>query len=138
MDMYVANQGAPGCYYVNVSNDGSASTSNAYLRLKLRGRPDAPVLIGNRHFASTADAVGARVTVETDGAVQIREVQGGMGFASQSEHTVHFGVPRSESLQRITIWWPSGRQQVVEGNEARAMLNRTSIIEEAVAEVAQP
>ena len=138
MDMYVANQGAPGCYYVNVSNDGSASTSNAYLRLKLRGRPDAPVLIGNRHFASTADAVGARVTVETDGAVQIREVQGGMGFASQSEHTVHFGVPRSESLRRITIWWPSGRQQVVEGNEARAMLNRTSIIEEAVAEVARP
>jgi len=141
MDMFVANQGAPASYYVNVSGGGSAdsanSTSPAYLRLKLKGRPDAPVVLGHRSFASTADAVGARVTVETDDGMQIREVQGGMGFASQSEHAVHFGVPDSEKLRRITIRWPSGRQRIVDGDAARAMLNHTCVVEEAVDELAR-
>ena len=140
VDMYVANQGAPSCYYVNMpveEHPAAKSTPPGFLRLKLRGRPDAPVVIGDRTLASSKDAVGARVTVETDGLTQIREVQGGMGFASQSEHTVHFGVPFPESLQRIVISWPSGRQRVFESAAARSMLNHTTTVEELVEQVTQ-
>jgi len=136
LDMYIANQGAPASYYVNRSGDrADAATEpgqNAFLRLTLRGRPDAPVLLGDRALASSSDAVGARVTVETSEGIQIREVQGGMGFSSQSEYTVHFGLGRTSGVERITISWPSGRRQVFEGSQANAFLNRAKEIEEPV------
>jgi enediyne biosynthesis protein E4 len=110
---------------------------NSFLRLKLRGRPDAPVMVGARRFATTADAVGSRVTVETANGFQMREVQGGMGFASQSEHTVHFGIPDRAAVQRVTINWPSGRRQVFEGDSARALIGRITEIVEPVEEVAR-
>ncbi len=130
LDMYVANQGGPSCYYVNDTRaalreaaDG-ASSRRGYLRLKLVGRPDRPVEIGGRRFASTADAVGARVTLWTATGRQTREVQGGMGFASQSEHAVHFGVPDVNDVERLEIRWPSGREQRLEGDQARRIINR--------------
>ena len=67
----------------------------------------------------------------------MREVQGGMGFASQSEHAVHFGVPDVDAIERISIWWPSGREQVFEGVAARSMLNQHVQIVEAVDGVVQ-
>jgi hypothetical protein len=53
----------------------------------------------------------------------MREVQGGMGFASQSEYAVHFGIPDASAVERITAQWPSGRVQEIEGNQARALIN---------------
>jgi hypothetical protein len=55
-----------------------------------------------------------------------------MGFSSQSEFVLHFGIPHGEELQRIEVRWPSGRTQVLEGDEALRLLNRTTVIEEAV------
>jgi len=127
LDLYVANQGAPSCFYVNQT--GSSGTegkapSHGFLRLKLVGRPDQGITVGDRVFASTADAVGARVTLETATGKQLREVQGGMGFASQSEHAVHFGVPDVSVVERITIQWPSGRVQEFAGEKARALMSK--------------
>jgi hypothetical protein len=86
--------------------------------------------VGERLFASTRDAVGGRVILLTSRGRQIREVQGGMGFASHSEHTVHFGVPDRDSVEQIEIRWPSGRVQLIEGGQAKALLNRqTRIVE---------
>ncbi|MFQ5591352.1 MAG: CRTAC1 family protein [Phycisphaerae bacterium] len=140
VDMYIANQGAPAAFYMNVSGSGVAEGSglaqNGFLRLRLRGRPDAPVVLNGRGFASTADSVGARVSVESVSGLQIREVQGGMGFASQSEHCVHFGIARRDVDRRVTVRWPSGRRQVFEGDAARALVNRHTTIEEPVFEVA--
>ena len=121
LDMYVANQGAPSCYYVNTSFRGK--TQPGFLRLLLVGRPDLGVRVGGRVLASTMNAVGARVTVHTRNGIQIREVQGGMGFASQSEYAVHFGIPDLASIERITIQWPSSRVQEVVGSQARALIN---------------
>jgi hypothetical protein len=139
LDMYIANQGAPGTYYVNQSGapkKASKTSENAYLRLTLRGRPDSPVRLEGRRLASTASAVGARVTVETEEGIQIREVQGGMGFSAQSEYTLHFGLGDQQGIKRITIDWPSGRRQVLEGYRAKELINRTTVIDEPVEEVA--
>jgi hypothetical protein len=139
LDMYVANQGAPSSYYVNDTYKGLKSSthkSHAFLRMTLVGRPDLPIRVGDRAFASTVDAVGARVTLCTKTGNQIREVQGGMGFASQSEFAVHFGVPDVDAIERITIQWPSGRLQEFVGDKARSMLNRHFRIVEGGDEVA--
>ena len=140
LDMYVANQGAPSCYYVNQTGARAVSRgegSGGFLRLTLRGRPDAGLTIGDRMFASTSDAVGARITLESSDGIQVREVQGGMGFASQSEHTVHFGIPQPNGVTRLTIRWPSGRVQTFDGDAARRFINQHSNITEPVEEIAQ-
>jgi len=131
LDMYIANQGTPACYYVNSSFDGKTTTGlsgrsaakTGFLRLLLVGRPDSGIKVGERTLASTPNAVGARVKLQTRTGIQMREVQGGMGFASQSEYAVHFGVPDAAAVERLTIWWPSGREQQFTGEQARALLN---------------
>jgi len=42
-----------------------------------------------------------------------RVVDGGMGFASQNDRRLHFGLGSHEWVDRVTIYWPSGSQQVV-------------------------
>ena len=140
LDMYVANQGAPSTYYVNATGRRAAqgsATKNGFLRMKLVGRPDMPMTIGGRSFASSADAVGARVTVDDGGLRMIREVQGGMGFASQSEHPVHFGLPDPGAVSRITIQWPSGRMQEFAGDAVLALVNHHVQIIEGSNEVSK-
>lgn len=119
VDMYIANQGAPSCYYINEPR----ATPPGFLRLKLVGRHDQPMLVGERRLASTKDAVGARVTVVATGGSQMREVQGGMGFASQSEYAVHFGVPEPNAMEKIAVRWPSSRVQEITGEAARKLIN---------------
>jgi hypothetical protein len=121
LDMYVANQGGPSCYYVNTSFRGKAPPG--FLRMLLVGRPDLGVTVGQRVLASTVNAVGARVTLYTKTGLQVREVQGGMGFASQAEYPVHFGVPDPGSVERLVVKWPSSRVQELTGEGARALLN---------------
>jgi hypothetical protein len=127
LDMFVANQGAESCYYVNQTGrkrSWNGDPAQAFLRMTLVGLPDAGIAFGNRVFASTTGAVGARVTVTTEHGDQIREVQGGMGFASQSEYALHFGFPSGASIRHIKIRWPSGLVQEFDGEAARAMVNR--------------
>jgi hypothetical protein len=137
VDMYIANQGAPSCYYINVAQPPPAvGAATGFLRLKLIGRPDAPVTIGERRLASTRDAVGARVTLVTKHGAQMREVQGGMGFASQSEYAVHFGVPDGQELEQMVVRWPSGRVQEVKADVARRLLNHhVQLVEDQTPEV---
>jgi hypothetical protein len=67
-------------------------------------------LIGTRGNRS---AIGAEVVVESAGRRQRRVVDGGMGFASQNDRRLHFGLGRTEWVDRVVIHWPSGAQQVL-------------------------
>ncbi len=121
LDIYVANQGAPSSYYVNRTVPPAGAS---FLRIQLVGRPDQPMRLAGRTLASTTSAVGARVTIETRGSRMMREVQGGTGYSSQSEYPLHFGVPDPASVECITVQWPSGRTQKVEGDNARKLVGR--------------
>ena len=46
-----------------------------------------------------------------------------MGFASQSEYALHFGVPDPQAVDRITVQWPSSRVQELTGADARSLLD---------------
>lgn len=64
---------------------------------------------------SNRDAIGARVRLETDDAVQLRHVLGGVGGVhSSSPKTLHFGIGDATQANRVTIDWPSGKQTVLQ------------------------
>jgi Flp pilus assembly protein TadD len=60
---------------------------------------------------SNRDAIGARVTVETDQLRRIKFVQAGSGFLSQHSKELLFGIGASQRVVKVTVEWPSGRRQ---------------------------
>jgi hypothetical protein len=68
---------------------------------------------------SNRSAIGARITLywknETrpDGQVQIQEVSGGNGYASQNMRRLHFGLGKNAQIEKAVIRWPSGREQAI-------------------------
>jgi hypothetical protein len=64
--------------------------------------------------------------LEADGMSQRRVVDGGMGFASQNDRRLHFGLGDLTRVDRVTIRWPSGATQVLE----RPAVDRRHRVEE--------
>ncbi len=62
--------------------------------------------------ASNRDAVGARVTVETDRLRRTKMVQAGSGFLSQHSKELLFGLGPSQRVLRVTVEWPAGGKDV--------------------------
>jgi hypothetical protein len=97
LDVIVANQNQPAVLY--------------------RNRPDSAnhwiafTLVGTR---SNRSAIGAEMVLEAPGIKQRQVVDGGMGFASQNDRRLHFGLGRNGWVTRAVIYWPSGTQQVLE------------------------
>ena len=75
-------------------------TTSASLAVRLRGT------------TSNRDAIGARVTVETDRLRKTRIVQAGSGFLSQHSKELLIGLGASERVLKLTVNWPSGETQV--------------------------
>ena len=82
----------------------------ATLAVRLVGAPSPRPATG---VASNRDAIGARVTVETDRLRRTKVVQAGSGFLSQHSKELLFGLGASQRVVRLTVEWPSGRTQVV-------------------------
>ena len=61
--------------------------------------------------ATVRDAVGARVALQAGGQTQIREVDGGNGYAGQSTTRLHFGIGTATRVESLTIRWPNGQIQ---------------------------
>jgi len=96
LDIYETNANQPSLLYHNVTAE-----HGHWLELKL---------VGTR---SNRDAIGARVTVKAGGALLIREVNGGNGYASQSSTRVHVGLGAATHIDELEVRWPSGRREKV-------------------------
>ena len=59
--------------------------------------------------SSNRDAIGARVTIEVDGAVQIREIAAGSSQMGQNMLEAHFGLGTARTVDSVTVVWPSGK-----------------------------
>jgi hypothetical protein len=75
---------------------------------KERGAAVAVRLVGR---LGNRDAVGARVTVQTDQYRRMKTVQAGSGFLSQHSKELLFGLGRAAVVE-LTVEWPSGGKQV--------------------------
>jgi hypothetical protein len=60
---------------------------------------------------SNRDAIGATVRVYAGGIVQSRLVKGGSSYLSQSEMPMTFGLEKRDRIERVEIYWPSGRTE---------------------------
>ena len=49
------------------------------------------------------------------GLTQIREINGGNGYAGQSTKHAHFGLGTAAKIDSVEISWPSGLKQKIEG-----------------------
>ena len=54
---------------------------------------------------------GAKVTIETAGGKQYREIAIGNGFAGGSSRRIHFGLGMAQKIDAVTIRWPDGSEQ---------------------------
>jgi hypothetical protein len=96
VDVIVANQNQPAVLYRDYPD-----SANHWIEFKL---------VGTR---SNRSAIGAEVVLEAGDLRQRRIVDGGSGFASQNDRRLHFGLGAHEWVDRVVIYWPSGKQQVL-------------------------
>src|SRR5262249_10954305 len=70
-----------------------------YLEVSLRGR------------SSNRQGIGARLTAVVRGQSLVREMYPLNSFRSQMPNIVHFGLGEATQVEKLTIRWPSGREQ---------------------------
>ncbi len=67
---------------------------------------------------SNRDGIGAKLVIEAGGVHQVRGQGGGMHRFSQNPQRIHFGLGPHETVDRLTIRWPSGIVQVLNNIDA--------------------
>ena len=82
-------------------NDGG--NANNYLRVRLQGEE------------SNRDGLGARVTLASESGTQVRFVNGGSSYCSQSELVATFGIGPDPAVQSLEVRWPGGTTDRFEG-----------------------
>jgi hypothetical protein len=81
-----------------------------YLKVSLRGTK------------SNRQGIGARLVAEVKGQQLVRELYPLNSYRSEMPNLVHFGLGDSDSVEKLTIRWPSGRVQVLTDLKADAHL----------------
>ena len=101
LDLVLSNLDSSPALFWNRSSDG-----NQYLRVRLVGTG------GNRL------AVGAQVRVRAGDLLQLREVQSGGSYLSQSELVLHFGLANHARADSVEVRWPTGSTSILNDVEA--------------------
>ena len=92
LDLLITTNGGPAhLYRCDVTN------GNRSIRFRLEGRK------------SNRDAIGAVVQVFDASGMQVQMVKSGSSYLSSSDKTLTFGTGRREQVDRVAIFWPSGR-----------------------------
>lgn len=76
------------------------------------------VMFSLRGTHSNRLGLGATVSLETARGRQVRQLTSARGYLSSSEPALHFGLGDVDRIERVTITWPSGKVQVLEGLQA--------------------
>jgi hypothetical protein len=100
LDMIVANQNDKLLIYKN-----HAQAYNNWIAFELSGTS------GNK------SAINAMVKLYWNKQVQVQAISGGIGFCSQNQRRVHFGMGKSASADSAVIIWPGGKNQILRGPE---------------------
>ncbi len=97
VDAYLVNLGARGTLFHNVSPG-----KNHWIAIQLKGRK------------SNRDGIGAYVEVVTGTRKQIADRVGSSGYLSQDDARMHFGLGQATKIDKLTVRWPSGQEQVLQ------------------------
>ncbi|CAN5864660.1 hypothetical protein BH20ACI4_BH20ACI4_35060 [soil metagenome] len=100
LDVIVANQNAPVLIYKN-----TVQPENNWIDFQLEGT------------TSNKSAIGTQVKIFWNGQTQTQEIHGGIGFCSQNQRRLHFGLGKNPQVEKVEIRWASGKIQVIENPE---------------------
>lgn len=81
--------------------------------------------------AANRDGLGATVVVETASGRQTQTHDGKSGYLTQSSIPLYFGLGDDSSIDSITVTWPGGQVQVIDGPVEP---NQTIVIEQGPAQ----
>ncbi|HEX7736244.1 MAG TPA: CRTAC1 family protein [Ktedonobacteraceae bacterium] len=98
-ELFIANQGQPFRLYKNIPQ-----TRHQWIGLHLIGAG-----------RSNRDAIGTRVTLSAGNRRQVKWVDPGNGFASQSDRRLVFGLGKLTQIDNLEIRWPDGRIEQLNG-----------------------
>jgi len=98
LDIYQTNADQPALFYHSVT-EGAGN----WVQFKLTGTK------------SNRDAIGARITLTAGGLTQIREIDGGNGYAGQSSKRAHIGIGKAAKVDSVEVRWPSGLVEKISG-----------------------
>jgi hypothetical protein len=108
-----------GAAFGDINNDGCVdivvvnADAPPSLLLNHCNRENHRVLFRLLGTESNRLAIAARVTVKSGKLVQFDEVRGGSSYLSQNDLRLHFGLGASETMDEVTIQWPSGTTEVL-------------------------
>lgn len=95
-DIFIVNLDAESKFLRN--NRGN---ENSWITLKLVGS------------SSNKDAIGAKVSITSNGKIQTAVKKATSGYLSQNDPRIHFGLGKNDTIEKIEIRWPSGKTQVL-------------------------
>ncbi len=98
LDLAIASRGGPAELLRNESANASA-----FIALRLVG------------VASNRDGVGARLSLELDGRPWVDELRSSSSYLAQNEMALHVGLGDAAKAEGLTLRWPSGRVETIEG-----------------------
>jgi enediyne biosynthesis protein E4 len=58
-------------------------------------------------------AIGARIKVTAGGVTQTDEIHSGGSYLSQNDLRLHFGLASAAKIDRVEIFWPSGKTETL-------------------------
>jgi len=76
--------------------------ANHWVGLKLVGGSGSP-----------KDAIGAKVFLTIANVRQRADVFSGGSYSSSSDQRAHFGLGQAAKIDKLEIWWPSGKKEVL-------------------------
>jgi hypothetical protein len=100
LDVVIAHQKAPALIYKN-----NVSPDNKWIQFALEGDK------ANR------SAIGSQVKIFWDGKQNLQEIHGGSGYCSQNQRRLHFGLGKTEKIEKVEIRWASGKIETIESPE---------------------
>ncbi|MEM7012047.1 MAG: CRTAC1 family protein [Verrucomicrobiota bacterium] len=110
-----------GFVYVDYDRDGDLDIISAPPNAEVRVFTNQSAAAGRsirfqlRDRSANRFAVGAKITIHTDDGAQIREIQGGGGYASFDPYEAHFGLGDAAVVRRVEIDWPDGETTDLSG-----------------------
>ncbi len=96
LDAVVANQRGPLLVYGN-----TVTPTHGWIAFALEGT------------RSNRSAIGAEIRLYRAGMEQLRQIEGGNGFAAQNQRRAHFGLGAASQVDSVVIRWPSGIVQTI-------------------------
>lgn len=116
LDLLVANGESMG------RSLGLPSDRGGYQLFRNVGNDNRWIMIDLEGTKSNRDGIGAIVRVTTGGVTQTRLQDGGVHHRGQNHTRLHFGLAKHTQIDKITVHWPSGVVQELQGIKANQVL----------------